>query len=251
MRIDTTIDFTKYKRFFAFGCSFTNWCWPTWATIISKEIHNYYNYGMPGAGNQFIFSQIIEANARFRFSDTDLIIIMWTGTDRVDIYTDKWQPNGGLANGHIIPQSFVKEFTSTRGCDLRDSIIITACEDFMETKNADYDFLSMSDYHERADDISSLLPFTIKPSIHELIFGGDWNSKHRLQTKLNDQIIIDLHPMPLYHYEYLLKIYPDTVFLPTTDSYIRNENEYLKNVVKVIDRTTPNYLFSNIPVPRL
>ena len=32
-------DWTKYKRFFTFGCSFTCYMWPTWADIISKEMY--------------------------------------------------------------------------------------------------------------------------------------------------------------------------------------------------------------------
>jgi hypothetical protein len=43
------IDFFKYKRFFAFGCSFTKYHCPSWSDLISKEMPNaeYVNFGLP------------------------------------------------------------------------------------------------------------------------------------------------------------------------------------------------------------
>ena len=61
----------NYKRFFAFGCSLTRYHWPTWADIIAREIPESYNYGQSGAGNLFISNQVVEANVRHKFNDTD------------------------------------------------------------------------------------------------------------------------------------------------------------------------------------
>jgi hypothetical protein len=65
------VDFTKYKRFFAFGCSFTCYIWPTWADVVSKEMPQakFYNLGKTGAGNLCISSKVAEANNRFKFTD--------------------------------------------------------------------------------------------------------------------------------------------------------------------------------------
>jgi hypothetical protein len=46
------LDVHKYKRFFAFGRSFTDYLWPTWADIIGREIPYYENWGHGAAGNQ-------------------------------------------------------------------------------------------------------------------------------------------------------------------------------------------------------
>ena len=58
MRIQS-LDPKKYKRFFAFGCSFTNYYWPTWADIIGQDSNFYENWAQPGAGNHFIFNSIM------------------------------------------------------------------------------------------------------------------------------------------------------------------------------------------------
>ena len=49
-------EFKKYKRVFAFGCSFTCYRWPTWADLIGKQCEGaeFRNYGKSGAGNLFI-----------------------------------------------------------------------------------------------------------------------------------------------------------------------------------------------------
>jgi hypothetical protein len=86
------LDPSKYKRFFAFGCSFTNYNWPTWADIIGQDIPVYQNWGKTGAGNHYIFNSIIEANARYKFNKDDLVIVMWTFLHREDrYYKGLWQ----------------------------------------------------------------------------------------------------------------------------------------------------------------
>ena len=54
----STIDFSKYKRLFVFGCSFTQYRWPTWADIIAKDNPHleYFNTANSGAGNLYIFN---------------------------------------------------------------------------------------------------------------------------------------------------------------------------------------------------
>ena len=46
----------KFKRAFVFGCSFTQYYWPTWADILGREFNKFENWGQCGGGNQFIFN---------------------------------------------------------------------------------------------------------------------------------------------------------------------------------------------------
>lgn len=90
----SNLDPTKYKRFFAFGCSFTCYKWPTWANIISQDIPVYQNWGEGSAGNHYIFNSIIEAHTRYKFNKDDLVIVMWTFLHREDRYVNlNWQHN--------------------------------------------------------------------------------------------------------------------------------------------------------------
>lgn len=95
------LEFSKYKRFFAFGCSFTKYCWPTWADIVSKEMPDaeYVNCGLHGSGNQLISYRIAEANTRYKFTDTDLVMVLWSTYFREDRWVNgKWLAHGNIYN---------------------------------------------------------------------------------------------------------------------------------------------------------
>lgn len=121
MRIKNLIP-QRYKRFFAFGCSFTNYKWPTWADIISQDIPSYQNWGKPGAGNHYIFNSIIEADQRHNFNKDDLVIVMWSYKDREDRYFNKkWMNDPVSTQEKTYGTEWFKRFSSdTRGFLIRD-----------------------------------------------------------------------------------------------------------------------------------
>ena len=82
-------DLKKYKRIFAFGCSFTSYLYPTWADIIYKSMNpdvEFYNLGKSGGGNLFISHRIVEANKKYEFTENDLVVVMWSTHARIDFY---------------------------------------------------------------------------------------------------------------------------------------------------------------------
>lgn len=85
-------------RLFAFGCSFTKYAWPTWADMIALDQNaDYYNLGIAGLGNVGIASRIIEADAKFKFTADDKILILWTGFERIDWITNsEWENYGSV-----------------------------------------------------------------------------------------------------------------------------------------------------------
>ena len=57
-------------RLFTFGCSFTSYHWPTWANILAYDYDiPLYNYGLNGAGNQFIFNMLMQADSFNNFTE--------------------------------------------------------------------------------------------------------------------------------------------------------------------------------------
>lgn len=84
------------SRFFAYGCSFTKYYYPTWADIIIQESQEGYNYGKLGSGNQLIANRIWETHARKKFTKDDTIIIMWSNFFREDIYRNEWKTQGNI-----------------------------------------------------------------------------------------------------------------------------------------------------------
>ena len=130
----------KYKRFFAFGCSFTHYLWPTWADIIGQNIPYYENWGMGGAGNQFIFNSIIECNRRNRFNEDDLVIVMWTSCSREDRYVDNgWLVAATENREKLYGKDWVKKFGNQgKGLMIRDFATIDATQQLLDTFKCDW-----------------------------------------------------------------------------------------------------------------
>jgi hypothetical protein len=130
----------KYKRFFAFGCSFTNYLWPTWADIIAHNIPNYENWGRGGAGNQFIFNSIIECNRRNKFNKDDLVIVMWTSCSREDRYVDnEWLVAATEGREKIYGKDWMKKFANQgKGLMIRDFATIDATQQLLDTYDCDW-----------------------------------------------------------------------------------------------------------------
>lgn len=126
----TKLDIKKYKRFFSFGCSFTHYLWPTWADIIGQEIPYYENWGMGGAGNQFIFNSIIECNLRHQFTEDDLVIVMWTSCSREDRYVnDQWLVAATENREQVYGKEWMKKFANQgKGLMIRDFATIDATQ---------------------------------------------------------------------------------------------------------------------------
>ena len=93
-------------RVFAFGCSLTQYFYPTWADVL---IHHYVeegatvgeNWGRSGAGNQYISTRLWEANTEHKFNKDDIILLQWSSFFREDRYhmgQGWWTPGNFNAN---------------------------------------------------------------------------------------------------------------------------------------------------------
>ena len=63
-------------RLFTFGCSFTKYIYPTWADFIGTQFDIHQNWGKLGAGNFFIYSQLLECNQLNNINKDDTVLIM-------------------------------------------------------------------------------------------------------------------------------------------------------------------------------
>lgn len=179
-------------QLFAFGCSFTNYLWPTWADILGKHFETYYNYGKQGAGNQFIFNSIVEANLKHCFTPQDTVAIMWTNVSREDRYVNgEWLTPGNIYTQKLYDKTFVKKFADTRGYYIRDLALIWTADQLLEKIGCKVIHFSMvditnpvqwdhEDYSEEIDDlIVYYQPVLTKilPSVHSTVFNNDWQSR--------------------------------------------------------------------------
>jgi|TARA_B110000914_G_C15387776_1_gene410926 hypothetical protein len=130
----------KYKRFFAFGCSFTHYPWPTWADIIGREIPYYENWGKGGGGNQFIFNSVVECNLRHKFTKNDLVIVMWSSCSREDRYVDdQWLVAATEYREKVYGKEWMKKFaTQGKGLMIRDFATIYATQQLLNSLECDW-----------------------------------------------------------------------------------------------------------------
>tara|TARA_B110000444_G_scaffold261153_1_gene311480 strand:- start:33 stop:938 length:906 start_codon:yes stop_codon:yes gene_type:complete len=83
------LDTSKYTRFFAIGCSFTEWYWPTWANIIAEQNPHlaYHCFAKAGQGNTYISTILNQLSYTHNLCETDLVGVMWSTFHRLDYYT--------------------------------------------------------------------------------------------------------------------------------------------------------------------
>ena len=120
------MDNLKYNRFYAFGCSWTHFVWPTWADIISEDLNiPSENWGLSGAGNQYIQSRLVECELRNNLTSQDLVIVAWSTWAREDRYIDgKWKCGGNIVNNPYYGDEFIKNYWSWENDVMRNSAII-------------------------------------------------------------------------------------------------------------------------------
>jgi hypothetical protein len=201
------------SRFFAFGCSFTNYAFPTWADLISDNFDYYENWGSGGGGNHYIFNSLIECHQRHKITADDTIIICWTNTGREDRYTTRWIGNGNIYSQELYDMEWVKRFITERGCMIRDFAFIRCADLLLQSFNCKFSFFSTvpffwhNDFTEtynkenvKNQDVYDLYYDSLKitkPSFLESVFNGAWQHT----TPTGEQR--DVHPSPNEHLQYL------------------------------------------------
>ena len=248
------------KRLFTFGCSFTQYYWPTWADILGREFDYFENWGQCGGGNQFIFNSLIECNTRHKFTSSDTVIVMVTSVAREDRYiNDNWVTPGNLLTQSFYTDGYVKKIFCDRGFLIRDIATISAIFNLLKSCGVNYEVLSMmpliqiDQYNKNNNngpiiaDILTLYNDTlqnIKPSVYETIFNGNWGSKSSefLSPNVIERVYKntyaneyyqwlhgnrnlarpDSHPTPQEHLDYIEKILPYYAISTKTRTWINN-----------------------------
>lgn len=207
--------FNQYKRFFAFGCSLTSYNWPTWADIISKEVPEYYNYAKSGGGNLFISNSIVEANLTHKFTENDLVIVMWSSISREDRYKDyNWQTPGNIYTQGVIDVEFVNKWSNERFYLIRDLALVEQARVYLNHLPCDTDMLKMVDFvkgNELQDVVDTYTNTiqSIKPAIVDVVYKGTWPITPIKGWSGKGQSA-DYHPTPLGYLKYLEHFYTVT-----------------------------------------
>lgn len=223
------LNLSKYNRFFAFGCSFTDYFWPTWADIIGREFPNcYYNYGSTGSCNGYIFKSLIEANQKHLFTSNDLIIICWT-----EILRDEgWRPDtklqgcGSILHNHQYTTYTEDDLNKIDYCDFlkRDLEYISSSLLIAKGLNFDLKMFSINNikdtnHYLNKTDPKIFLNFykeaveSLGPSYEETV---DWFNQKGILID-NDY---DIHPSPKMHLDHLMNLFPNLSLSTNTIRFV-------------------------------
>ena len=180
------------KRFFAFGCSFTNSKHPTWADIVGRQYKTYQNWGQAGAGNSFIFYSLMECHKRNAITHDDVVMIMWSSIGREDRWVkgEQWITPGSIYNQTTYSEEFVEKFADPTGYLIRDMAHLTATKTILDGIGCEYKFFSIVPFNVPDDNIFKIFSIdnkittlytnelaTVKPSVYEAIFNCNWYSR--------------------------------------------------------------------------
>lgn len=232
-------DWSKYKRVFAFGCSFTNYVYPTWADIIFNEIDGEcYNYGLSGAGNLLITTRIAEANTRFNFCETDLILVMYTTAFREDRWIDgTWVAHGNIFNQGYYDKDFVKNYVDPTGCLIRDLALIEMSSRYIKSLPCDNLILKASpleqectymledDIYNKVFELYRTVWDSMPTSLQETIFPNGWEV--RSESIYEGKVFRDMHPITSDYYEYLKRL--DINLTDKAKIYVDRSDEFIHN----------------------
>jgi len=117
------------KRLFTFGCSFTQYMWPTWSHIAAYDMDiEFHNFALAGLGNVGIQHRIIEADLKYEFQEDDIIMIMWTSWCREDrVKNGSWNPTGSVLHrfNSVYDRAFLVKYWDYSNDIVKNSTAIT------------------------------------------------------------------------------------------------------------------------------
>jgi len=241
-----------YKRFFAFGCSFTEWPWTTWADIVAAVYPKaqYYNYGKKGASNQLILSRVMEADSVFNFNKDDLVIVQWTSITRESRFlVNSWRGAGNVYRDYENYGEDFYKYTDPIDYLIRDCAAIKSVHSLLTLKQCKFEFLSMvpltdpqtlSKKKVNIDLLSNkhteyllqtykpVLDF-IKPSYLEVVYKGDFQNN---DTRL---VHSDGHPDPEQHLKYLEKVLPSVPITEEGRTLVHKDMDTLISLPRITE----------------
>jgi ACT domain-containing protein len=107
------------NRLFTFGCSHTQYRWPSWANILGLSFKEFYNLGRPGSGIFYMVYQFVYANEHFKFRRDDTLIFMLSDEARIDFVKENDWLVAGLAfnSKHIFGEKLFEHYTITHAIE--------------------------------------------------------------------------------------------------------------------------------------
>jgi hypothetical protein len=211
------------SRVFTFGCSFTDYNWPTWADMILYK-NKGINYGICGGGFEQIMNSLIQCDIDFKLKESDHVVIVYPNLLRWDM---PFYPRMlCLGNALTSPwKDHLDKMYSIEGLTYKNLNLIVMIDYFLKSKKVKVHYSSIFPIFENpenyfmniefGDKIKSHLEFVQNtvmknqlPDFYTFLYGNDNKSYQTWQgtKKWKDKDGIDYHPTTISHYKWLTEV---------------------------------------------
>lgn len=186
------------KRLIVTGCSFTRYLEPTWPLFLSPHFDMTYNFAIPGAGNEYIFHSLINADEILDLNENDTVAIIWSGVTRVDHTDDDmygWVCKGDISHRPANQLSFFNQYFPERLLEFKSINYILHAYRYLKLKKINFVFSSLYSLKEYN------LFKNIENKIQDRFICSDGINEFRLNLMKNRHEPTKWsHPNPIEHY---------------------------------------------------
>jgi len=210
-------------RIFTYGCSFTNYVWPTWADLLLHGNEGF-NFGNMGSGTVQIMNKIIHTDTKIGFKEDDIVIIILPTKHRWDYISGEestWSTDGRIENNVDFDLTNEKYYTLD-GLEYLSNNAVIAIKNFLENKKITHYIGGTSNSFK---DIINYDLLNFSKFIHNDDLGMSWKTTKRWSS------YPDLHPRVTHHYKWL-----NEILLPKLKNIELNVSEEdISDIEKMID----------------
>jgi len=230
-------------RIFTFGCSFTNYGWPTWADIILYKNEGY-NLGLVGGGYDSILYRIMEADRAFKFTSDDIAIVVLTTPIRWDLIIEDsvpiWKCFGQTTTSSL--SKYNNKLYSIDGLLFKSFYNIILINDYLKKTNIRYllgsvnnPYLEVENYfdevniHYKTTDLINYVKDNVElhlQDFYSFLHRKDNQKKWKVGKKFKDYN--DYHPTPRDHFKWVNNVLLDKIDIQlnfTENMLVPLENE--------------------------
>jgi len=228
------------SKYLAFGCSYTQYGYPTYADFIGQHFDRRENLGHSGAGNRYIFHKVVATintlkREKVKLTENDLITIQWSGLPREDKILNKetrYPCAGYLGSQGEYEMEYINRYFSLEQNFFELVNYINILNDMFKTLPCQYRMFFMmdfdkpefedfygeafmsEDFNERFGNIKNAGYFKELTRItpHNIQAIESYRIEHTMDKESpycysfrgegGNEICDDTHPTPYSHYEY-------------------------------------------------
>ena len=220
-------------RIWTFGCSFTQYFYPTWADILVHEAvqQGSYgeNWGSCGKGNLYIANKVQECHARNTLGKDDWVFICWSNYFREDSHTDKlgWHTPKFIFQQTSYKDGTVNGFGSAKYYAMRDLALIQSTQLSLQALGVNqfhFSILPLLGGDNSINEVGNIYKLELQGppmmEVLDLMLQDEKTKKNRLKSfppcNVSD-CMEEWHPLPWEHLEYIKKyIQPKVNWLNTS-----------------------------------